>query len=149
MVCAIHLHQIGKSKMKKRIDSQHLINSVALEFGDFEPFSFAKAIEDTKKSTWKSERILYSQAKLRDFLIHEVINRVEKSYFELNCSLGAMAFIERMCDYTFIKHGVGSLLLASCEIVCNVDFDLAGTTIMYHVIDPKTEQTLTRVLIAE
>ena len=135
--------------MYKSKEQQRLIDSVALEFGDFEPFNFAKAIEGTKKHTWRSERILYSQAKLRDFLIHEVINRVEKSYFELNCSLGAMAFIERMCDYTFIKHGVGSLLLASCEIVFNVDFDLAGTTIMYHVLDPESEQTLTRVLIAE
>ena len=135
--------------MYKSKEQQRLIDSVALEFGDFEPFNFAKAIEATKKHTWKSERILYSQAKLRDFLIHEVINRVEKSYFELNCSLGAMSFIERMVDYTFIKHGVGSLLLASCEIVCNVDFDLAGNTIMYHVIDPESEQTLTRVLIAE
>lgn len=135
--------------MYRTKEQQRIINSIALEFGDFETFSFAKAIEATKKSTWKSERILYSQAKLRDFLIHEVINRVEKSYFELNCSVSAMAFIERMVDYTFIKHGVGSLLLASCEIICNVDFDLAGTTIMYHVLDPRSEQTLTRVLIAE
>lgn len=135
--------------MNRTKEQQMLINSIALEFGDFEPFSFAKAIEATKKHTWKGERILYSQAKLRDFLIHEVINRVEKAYFEVECSLSAMAFIERMPDYTFIKHGMGSLLLASCEIVFEVDFDLAGTTIMYPVIDPKSEQILTRVLIAE
>lgn len=139
--------------MNRTKEQQMLINSIALEFGDFEPFSFAKAIEATKKHTWKGERILYSQAKLRDFLIHEVINRVEKSYFEVECSLSAMAFIERMPDYTFIKHGMGSLLLASCEIVFEIDFDLAGTTIMYPVvipqIDPKSEQILTRVLIAE
>jgi hypothetical protein len=126
-----------------------LINSIALEFGDFEPFNFAKAIEATKKHTWKGERILYSQAKLRNFLINEVIIRVEKSYFTLNCSVGAMAFIERMSDYAWIEHGVGTLLLASCEIVVRIDFDLAGTTIMYPVIDPKSEQILTRVLIAE
>ena len=132
-----------------KLEQQLIINSIALEFGDFEPFSFAKAIENTKKHTWKSERILYSQAKLRDFLIHEVINRVEKTYFVLNCSVGAMAFIERMSDYAWIEHGVGTLMLASCEIAVKIDFDLAGTTIMYHVLDPKSEQTLTRVLIAE
>jgi hypothetical protein len=130
-------------------EQQMLINSIALEFGDFEPFNFAKAIEATKKHTWKGERILYSQAKLRNFLINEVIIRVEKSYFTLNCSVGAMAFIERMSDYAWIEHGVGTLLLASCEIVVRIDFDLAGTTIMYPVIDPKSEQILTRVLIAE
>lgn len=123
-------------------EQQRLIDSVALEFEDFEAFDFQKKF---KKSEYKA----HMQSKLRDFLIHEVINRVEKTYFELNCSLGAMAFIERMVDYTFIKHGVGSLLLASCEIVFNVDFDLAGSTIIYHVLDPKSEQTLTRVLIAE
>lgn len=135
--------------MNRTKEQQMLINSIALEFGGFEPFNFAKAIEATKKHTWKGERILYSQAKLRDFLIHEVINRVEKSYFTLNCSVGAMAFIERMSDYAWIEHGVGTLLLASCEIVVRIDFDLAGTTIMYPVIDPKSEQILTRVLIAE
>lgn len=135
--------------MKKHIDPQHIVNSAILEFSNFELFNFAKAIEATKKHTWKGERILYSQAKLRDFLIHEVINRVEKAYFEVKCSLEAMAFIERMSDYTFIKHGMGSLLLASCEIVFEIDFDLAGTTIIYPVIDPKSEQILTRVLIAE
>jgi hypothetical protein len=135
--------------MNRTKEQQMLINSIALEFGDFEPFNFAKAIEATKKHTWKGERILYSQAKFRDFLINEVINRVEKSYFTLNCSVGAMAFIERMSDYAWIEHGVGTLLLASCEIVVRIDFDLAGTTIMYPVIDPKSEQILTRVLIAE
>ena len=135
--------------MNRTKEQQMLIDSIALEFGNFEPFNFAKAIEATKKHTWRGERILYSQAKLRDFLIHEVINRVEKSYFTLNCSVGAMAFIERMSDYAWIEHGVGTLLLASCEIVVRIDFDLAGTTIMYPVIDPKSEQILTRVLIAE
>lgn len=126
-----------------------LIDSAALEFGDFEPFSFAKAIEDLSTLTWKGERSIYLNDRLRNFFIDEVLNRVEKSYFELKCSLGAMAFIERMFDYTFIKHGVGSLLLASCEIVFEVDFDLAGTTIMYPVIDPESEQTLKTILIAE
>ena len=63
--------------------------------------------------------------------------------------IGAMAFLERMTDYAWIEHGVGTLLLASCEIALRIDFDLAGSTIMYHVLDPKSEQTLTRVLIAE
>jgi len=130
-------------------EQQMLIDSAALEFGDFEPFNFEKAIEATKKHTWKGERILYSQAKLRDFLINEVIYRVEKSYFTLNCSVRAMAFIERMPDYAWLEHGVGTLLLASCEIVVKIDFDLGGTTIMYPVIDLKSEQILTRVLIAE
>ena len=128
--------------MKRTKEQQRLIDSVALEFGNFEPFSF-------RKEWVKSENKCHLQSKLRDFFIHEVIDRVEKTYFVLNCSVGAMAFLERMVDYTFIKRGVGSLLLASCEIICNVDFDLAGTTIMYHVLDPRSEQTLTRVLIAE
>ena len=125
-----------KDYMKKQIDPLHLVNSAALEFADFKPFNFRK-----QHYHW--------QSKLRDFLIHEVIDRVEKTYFEVKCSTGAMAFVEKMGEYTFIKHGVGSLLLASCEIIFNVDFDLAGTTIMYHVVDPKSEQTLATHVIAE
>ena len=122
--------------MKKQIGPQHLIDSASLEFADFKPFNFRK-----QHYHW--------QSKLRDFFINEVIVRVEKTYFLLNCSVGAMAFLERMVDYAWIEHGVGTLLLASCEVAVKVDFDLAGTTIMYPVIDPKSEQTLTRVLIAE
>ena len=122
--------------MKKQIDPQHLINSAALEFADFKPFNFRK-----QHYHW--------QSKLRDFLINEVIVRVEKSYFTLNCSVGAMAFLERMVDYAWIEHGIGTLLLASCEVVVKVDFDLADTTIMYHVVDPKSEQTLATHVIAE
>ena len=122
--------------MKKQINQQHLINSAALEFPDFKPFNFRK-----QHYHW--------QSKLRDFLINEVIVRVEKSYFTLNCSVGAMAFLERMVDYAWIEHGVGTLLLASCEVAVKVDFDLAGTTIMYPVIDPKSEQTLATYVIAE
>ena len=122
--------------MKKQIDTQHLINSAALEFPNFKPFNFQK-----QHYHW--------QSKLRDFLINEVIVRVEKSYFTLNCSVGAMAFLERMVDYAWIEHGVGTLLLASCEVAVKVDFDLAGTTIMYPVIDPKSEQTLATYVIAE
>jgi hypothetical protein len=128
--------------MKKQIDPQHLINSAALEFADFEPFNFQKEFK-------KSENRNHLQSKLRDFLINEVIVRVEKSYFTLNCSVGAMAFLERMVDYAWIEHGVGTLLLASCEVTVKVDFDLAGTTIMYKVVDPKSEQTLATYVIAE
>ena len=122
--------------MKKEINSQHLINSAALEFGDFKPFNFRK-------------QHYHLQSKLRYFLINEVIVRVEKSYFTLNCSVGAMAFLERMVDYAWIEHGVGTLLLASCEVAVKVDFDLADTTIMYHVVDPKSELTLATYVIAE
>lgn len=135
--------------MKKQIDPQHLVNSAALEFGNFEPFSFAIATKDCEQQAERGLRRMCLNAKLRHFFIHEVINRVEKAYFEVKCSLSAMAFIERMVGYTFFKHGMGSLILASCEIVFNVDFDLAGTTIMYHVVDPKSEQTLATYVIAE
>jgi hypothetical protein len=135
--------------MKKQIDPQHLINSAALEFADFKPFSFAKTIKDCVLSNWESERRMHLSARFRDFLINEVIVRVEKSYFTLNCSVAAMALLERMVDYAWIEHGVGTLLLASCEVVVKVDFDLAVTTIMYHVVDPKSEQTLATYVIAE
>lgn len=135
--------------MKKQINSQRLIDSVALEFAGFEPFNFAKAIKDCELLTWESERRMHLSARLRDFLINEVIVRVEKSYFTLNCSVGAMALLERMVDYAWIEHGVGTLLLASCEVAVKVDFDLADTTIMYHVVDPKSEQTLATHVIAE
>jgi hypothetical protein len=128
--------------MKKQIDTQHLIDSAALEFADFKPFNFQKEFK-------KSENRNHLQSKLRDFLINEVIVKVEKSYFTLNCSVGAMAFLERMVDYAWIEHGVGTLLLASCEVAVKVDFDLAGTTIMYKVVDPKSEQTLATYVIAE
>ena len=135
--------------MKKQINSQHLIDSASLEFADFEPFNFAKAIKDCEEQTEGSQMRMYLNAKLRHFLIHEVIVRVEKTYFLLNCSVGAMAFLERMVDYAWIEHGVGTLLLASCEVAVKVDFDLAGTTIIYHVVDPKSEQTLATHVIAE
>lgn len=122
--------------MTRLTEQQHLINSASLEFANFKPFNFRK-----QHYHW--------QSKLRGFLIHEVIVRVEKSYFTLNCSVGAMAFLERMVDYAWIEHGVGTLLLASCEVAVKVDFDLAGTTIMYDVVDPKSEQTLATYVIAE
>jgi hypothetical protein len=128
--------------MKKQINSQHLINSAALEFADFKPFNIQKEFK-------KSQNKAHMQSKLRDFLIHEVIDRVEKTYFTLNCSVGAMAFLERMVDYAWIEHGVGTLLLASCEVALKVDFDLPRDTIMYHVVDPKSEQTLATHLITE
>jgi len=128
--------------MKKHIDPQHLINSAALEFADFKPFNIQKEFK-------KSENKDHLQSKLRDFLINEVIVRVEKTYFTLNCSVGAMAFLERMVDYAWIEHGVGTLLLASCEVALKVDFDLAGATIMYHVVDSKLEQTLATYVITE
>lgn len=126
-----------------RLTQQHLlIDSAALEFGNFKPFNFKKEFKSSENKT-------HLQSKLRDFLIHEVIDRVEKTYFELRCSVGAMAFLERMTDYTWIKHGVGSLLLASCEVILNVDFDLAKATIMYDVVDPESEQALATYVIAE
>ena len=123
-------------------EQQHLINSAALEFGNFKPFNFQKEFK-------KSDNKAHMQSKLRDFLIHEVIDRVEKTYFELRCSVGAMAFLERMTDYAWIEHGVGTLLLASCEIALRIDFDLAKATIMYDVVDGKTEQALATFVIAE
>ena len=117
-------------------EQQRLIDSASLEFADLKPFNFRK-----QHYHW--------QTKLRDFLINEVIVRVEKTYFLLNCSVGAMAFLEKMVDYAWIEHGVGTLLLASCEVAVKVDFDLAGITIMYPVIDPKSEQTLATYVIAE
>ena len=117
-------------------EQQRLIDSASLEFADLKPFNFRK-----QHYHW--------QTKLRDFLINEVIVRVEKSYFTLNCSVGAMALLERMVDYAWIEHGIGTLLLASCEVVVKVDFDLADTTIMYHVVDPRSEQTLVTYVIAE
>jgi hypothetical protein len=128
--------------MNNQNNLQHLINSAALEFADFEPFNFQNEFK-------MSENKAHMQSKLRDFLIHEVIVRVEKTYFLLNCSVGAMAFLERMVDYAWIEHGVGTLLLASCEVAVKVDFDLAGATIIYPVIDPKSDQTLATYVIAE
>lgn len=128
--------------MTRLKEQYQLLESIALDFEGFEPFNF-------KKEFKSSENKCHLQSKLRDFFIHEVIDRVEKTYFELNCSVGAMAFLERMVDYTFIKHGVGSLLLASCEIVLNVDFNLAGNTIKYHVVDEGSEWPLATYVIAE
>lgn len=128
--------------MKRLKEQYQLLESIALDFEGFKPFNFEKEFKS-------SENKCHLQSKLRDFFIHEVIDRVEKTYFELNCSVGAMAFLERMVDYTLIKHGVGSLLLASCEIVLNVDFTLAGNTIKYHVIDEKSEWPLATYVIAE
>ena len=128
--------------MNRSKEQQHLINSATLEFADFKPFNFQKEFK-------KSENKTHLQSKLRDFFIHEVIDRVEKTYFELRCSVGAMAFIERMTDYAWIEHGVGTLLLASCEVAVRIDFDLAEATIMYDVVDPKSEQVLATYVIAE
>lgn len=128
--------------MKRLKEQYQLLESIALDFEGFEPFNFVKEFKS-------SENKSHMQSKLRDFFIHEVIDRIEKTYFELNCSVSAMAFIERMADYTFIKHGVGSLLLASCEIMLNVDFNLAGNTIKYHVVDERSEWPLATYVIAE
>jgi len=128
---------------------QHLIDSAALKFADFKPFNFVEAIKDSTTLTWESERRINLSAKFRDFLINEVINRVEKKYFHLNCSVGAMSFLERMIDYSWLAGGTGNLILASCEVILDLDFDLTGNTIMYHVVDPKSEQTLATYVIAE
>jgi len=126
-----------------KLEQQLIINSAALEFANFKPFNFRKEYKNSYRSK------AHMQSKLRDFLIHEVIDRVEKTYFELRCSVGAMAFLERMSDYAWIEHGVGALLLASCEVALRIDFDLAKATIMYDVVDEKTEQTLATYVIAE
>lgn len=135
--------------MKRLKEQYQLLESIALDFEGFKPFNFVEAIKNTTTLAWDSEKRIYLDARFKSFLIHEVIDRVEKTYFELNCSVGAMAFLERMVDYTLIKHGVGSLLLASCEIVCNVDFNLAGNTIKYHVVDERSEWPLATYVIAE
>lgn len=131
-------------------EQQRLIDSVALEFGNFETFQLGKGI---KKVLKYNTYITDLGRKFQTFIVNEVIERIEKPSFTLKCSTRAMAFLETLYCYSRIKMGVGQLTLASCDIILEIDFDLAGTTIMYPVIDPKSEQTfkqtLTRVLIAE
>jgi len=132
--------------MYRTKEQQRLIDSVALEFGDFEVFQLSKGI---KKGLKYNTYITDLGRKFQTFLVEEVIERIEKPSFTLKCSTRAMAFLETLYCYSRIKMGVGQLTLASCDIILEIDFDLAGTTIMYHVLDPRSEQTLTRVLIAE
>jgi len=132
--------------MYRTKEQQRLIDSVALEFGDFEVFQLGKEI---KKVLKYNTYITDLGRKFQTFIVNEVIERVEKPSFTLKCSIRAMAFLETLYCYSRIKMGVGQLTLASCDIILEIDFDLAGTTIMYHVLDPRSEQTLTRVLIAE
>lgn len=127
-------------------EQQRLIDSVALEFGDFEVFQLGKGI---KKILKYNTYITDLGRKFQTFIVNEVIERIEKPSFTLKCSTRAMAFLETLYCYSRIKMGVGKLTLASCDIILEIDFDLAGSTIMYHVLDPRSEQTLTRVLIAE
>lgn len=127
-------------------EQQRLIDSVALEFGNFKHFQLGKGI---KKVLKYNTYITDLGRKFQTFIVEEVIERIEKPSFTLKCSTRAMAFLETLYCYSRIKMGVGKLTLASCDIILEIDFDLAGSTIMYHVLDPRSEQTLTRVLIAE
>ena len=124
----------------------HQKKSAELEFADFKPFLLGKGI---KKILKYNTYITDLGRKFQTFIVNEVIERVEKPSFTLKCSTRAMAFLETLYCYSRIKMGVGQLTLASCDIILEIDFDLAGTTIMYPVIDKRTEQTLTRFIIAE
>lgn len=127
-------------------EQQRIIDSVALEFGNFETFQLGKEI---KKVLKYSTYITDLGRKFQTFIVNEVIDRIEKESFTLKCSVRAMAFLETLYCYSRIKTGVGMLTLASCDIILEVDFKLAEYTIIYDLYHWRTEEPLLRFIIAD